>query len=230
MIPGAALFFSVVDGQGQAVDAVDVVISVEHEDPFGFYHFGGTRLFEEGSGGLFPFMPLPSNPPATILFQAVTPAGGVSDTLVISNFEYAQAIVSTEADFVGVHQFELGTAGVTTNLTLVSIDIKPGSDPNSINLGSQGFIPIAILATPIFDPADVDQSSLTLAGSVARVKINSGNIGSFQDVDGDGDLDLLVQFPTAGLQLTEADTESVLEGTTLAGTPFQGVDAIIVVP
>jgi len=112
----------------------------------------------------------------------------------------------------------------------IQIDIKPGSDPNPINLGSEGFIPVAILTTASLDAADMDQASITLQGAVARVKGNSGNIGSFEDVDGDGDVDLVVQFPTADLQLTEADTEAVLDGFTLAGTLLVGVDAIIVVP
>jgi len=119
----------------------------------------------------------------------------------------------------------------------IAIDIKPGSDPNSINLGSEGVIPVAILTTSVadgdlldFDTVEVDQSSLTLAGSAARVKGKSGNVGSFEDVDGDGDLDLVVQFPTVDLDLTEADTESVLEGQTLDGTPIQGTDSIVVVP
>lgn len=107
---------------------------------------------------------------------------------------------------------------------------EPGSDPNSINLGSDGFIPVAILTTATFDAADVDQPSLTLKGAAARDKGKSGNVGSSEDVEGDGDLDLLVQFPTADLELTAADTEAILEGLTLDGTPIQGVCSLCVVP
>ena len=74
------------------------------------------------------------------------------------------------------------------------------------------------------------RSTLTLAGAAARVKGKSGNIGSFEDVDGDGDLDLVVQFTTADLNLTEGDAEAVLEGQTSGGTAIRGTDSIVVVP
>ncbi len=51
----------------------------------------------------------------------------------------------------------------------VTIDIKPGSDPNSINPKSKGKIPVAILSTQDFDaPQMVDKDSLTFGPSVMR--------------------------------------------------------------
>jgi hypothetical protein len=35
--------------------------------------------------------------------------------------------------------------------TQVEIDIKPGSNPNSINLSSKGLIPVAVITSPDFD-------------------------------------------------------------------------------
>ena len=78
----------------------------------------------------------------------------------------------------------------------VQIDIKPGSDPNSINLGAAGVIPVAILSTLTFNaPAEVDPSTLTLAGAQVRVhgKGNRSHCGS-EDVNGDGRVDLVCHF------------------------------------
>ena len=46
---------------------------------------------------------------------------------------------------------------------------------------------------------------------------HSRNIGSLEEVDGDGDLDLVAQFPTANLELTKADEVATLEGFALDG-------------
>ncbi len=126
---------------------------------------------------------------------------------------------------------------LTTNSSDVEIDIKPGSDLNSINLRGHGIIPVAILTTAVadgddtdFDAMDVDPSTLSMAGASARTRGRSGRIGSFEDVDGDGDLDLVVQFYKDELDLFEEDTEAVLEGQTFDGTPIRGSDSIIVGP
>lgn len=117
----------------------------------------------------------------------------------------------------------------------IEIDIKPGSDSNSINLRGKGVVSVAILTTSVadgdaadFDVMDVDQSTLSMAGAGARTRGRSGRIGSFEDVDGDGDLDLVVQFYKDELDLFEEDTEAVLEGQTFDGTPIHGSDSILV--
>ena len=114
-------------------------------------------------------------------------------------------------------------------LLAIEIDIKPGSDPNSINLALNGVIPVALLGSEDFDVTEVDQSTLEFEGNAARTKGKSGNIGAFEDVDGDGYADLVVQFPAEGLALSETDTEATVIGSLLDGTPIIGTDSIRVV-
>ena len=67
---------------------------------------------------------------------------------------------------------------------LADLDIKPGDNPNTINAGSRGRIPVAIVSTPDFDaPFDVIQSSLTFGRTGEEESLFF--CGGEEDVDGD---------------------------------------------
>jgi hypothetical protein len=112
----------------------------------------------------------------------------------------------------------------------VAIDITPGASPNSIQLRSKGVVPVAVLSTAGFDATKVDASTVTLAGASVQRKPNGAPIASFQDVNRDGRLDLMVQINTQALQLTPADTFAVLRGQTQSGKSIIGTDSIKIVP
>ena len=83
----------------------------------------------------------------------------------------------------------------------IVIDIKPGSDVNSINLRSRGVQPVAVLTTSIAagDQADFDAS--TVAGGTVTLGDGAGIDAlalrwNLEDVDHDGDLDLVLHFST----------------------------------
>lgn len=99
------------------------------------------------------------------------------------------------------------------------IDIKPGNDQNNINLKSNGVVPVAVLTTDQFDAATIDPATAQLAGAAPKH-------WSLEDVDGDGDDDVLFHFRTQELDLDEHSTEATLTAQ-LAGAPLAGQMTIL---
>jgi hypothetical protein len=111
----------------------------------------------------------------------------------------------------------------------VDIDIKPGSDPNSINCNNdKGVIAVAILTTDDFDATTVDHTTVTFEGaSETHVDKNSGVARRHEeDVDGDGDTDLVLHFRLGDTGLTCDSVEGTLEGETFDGQAITGTDAV----
>ena len=116
-------------------------------------------------------------------------------------------------------------AGVAFALD-VDIDIKPWSDPNSINLKSKGLIPVAILTTDVFDATTVDPLSVAFGPNSA---VEAHGMGHIEDVDDDGDLDLLLHFNKQEADIACGDITAVLSGETFDGVPIEGFDAVNIV-
>ena len=111
----------------------------------------------------------------------------------------------------------------------VSIDIKPGSDPNSINPKSKGKIPVAILSTASFSaPSMVNISSLTFGGTGNEASLAFCN-ASPQDVNNDGFADLVCHFTTQLTGFQEGDAEGVLKGRTTQDITIIGKDSVRIV-
>jgi len=112
----------------------------------------------------------------------------------------------------------------------VDIDIKPYSELNSLNNDGHGKIPVAILTTDTFDASTVDPFTLTLDGAAVSLRGKSGIAGGLEDVDGDGDLDLVVQFDDVAGTYPPGDSVATLSGQTYDGVWIEGSDTIHIVP
>jgi len=111
----------------------------------------------------------------------------------------------------------------------VSIDIKPGSDPNSINCTNErGVIPVAILTTAEFDALTVDHTTVTFEGvGETHVDRRTGDPRRHEDdVNGDGDMDLVFHFRLGPTGLTCTSIEAALTGETFDGLPIKGSDEV----
>ncbi len=114
----------------------------------------------------------------------------------------------------------------------VTIDIKPGSYPNTINLGSHGLVPVAILSSAEFDARTVDADTVELAGSGVAVRGKGSKLMAHQEnVNGDELVDLVVQVETENIDPDSfQDGFAILTGSTYDGQAIQGEDEITIVP
>jgi hypothetical protein len=112
---------------------------------------------------------------------------------------------------------------------IIGIDVKPGSDRNSINPKSKGKIRVAIFSTEEFDaPSQVDQDSLTFGATGDEDSLAFCNRP--KDIDGDGLKDLICRFYTELSGFQCGDTEGTLRGLTKGGTPIEGKDSVRIRP
>jgi Alpha/beta hydrolase domain len=120
--------------------------------------------------------------------------------------------------------------------TVVAIDIAPETFPNVINLAADDVVMVSIFSTSGFDATTINPATLGLGGAslpgddttrrghddashhVARTRI--------EDVNGDGRLDMVAEFPVARLKFNDHDIVAELWGQTKQGIPFSGTDLV----
>lgn len=135
--------------------------------------------------------------------------------------------------------FDADTAGKCKVIT-VNIDIKPGSDPNSINLGDHGLLPVAILGSPEFDVTTIDPETIGIEGVnlASRGSAKAPKLAcSYEDVNVDGYLDMMAFFDVQDLVTAEVLTDTTIELTITGnlfeehgGTLIEGTDSVNIVP
>ncbi|MHC4932791.1 MAG: hypothetical protein ACYTGV_11445, partial [Planctomycetota bacterium] len=134
---------------------------------------------------------------------------------------------------------DLDNATATVDICLpVDVDIKPGSYPNSVNLGSEGVIPVAVLTDSTFATSELDRTTVraVIFDSITGLEMYSVSAvkTAIEDVDDDGDYDLIAHFSTQALQDEILNETTVViqfrANTSLHGMCVQGSDTVRLVP
>jgi hypothetical protein len=111
--------------------------------------------------------------------------------------------------------------GVCLSPALPVIEVAIEIKPESINPRSRGVIKVVILSDSSFDATEIDPATVRFGAGGAPVERFS-----FEDVDSDGDLDLVLKIGTEQTGIRCGDSSVSLEGETFGGRRIAGEEPI----
>ncbi len=251
-IPGGASSGSTIYG-GSITDLEGSIGGNSFSDPNGLIVVGDDKFAPFGGTDILLLAADPAigtAPPAFINFSGFDVDGftlvnarlfWIEGQLGIGDFLTGEALPPMLPEFPGRLALDFvpaGSPGPVTSVFFdmstvsqlpvsVAIDIKPQNDPNSINPMSGQNIPVAVLTTETFDATQVDPLTVAFGPNGAAESHGRSHI---EDIDEDGDADLVLHFRAAETGLQCDDTEATLTGETFDGQAIVGTDAISTVP
>ncbi|MGA7305155.1 MAG: T9SS type A sorting domain-containing protein, partial [Rhodothermales bacterium] len=204
--------------------------------PLGYtgYSSSTTDLAFDASGNLFGLVGGGGDPQN--LLVAINKSTGVATE--VSAVQEASANITHLSGFTCYNVDDGGGGGPQ----MVYVDIKPGACPNQLNSNANGVVNVAILGTADFDVADIDVSSLTVAGQspiqarysdVSQPPADEGPCACTTD-GADGYVDLQLKFKNQDLLATLGDLEDgdeftlTMEGALNDETDIAGEDCIVI--
>jgi hypothetical protein len=207
-------FIDCVFGAGSVINLID---DSSLPGPFPVVTFHGTGFSDE-NGPILPSVTQIGSESASTSFTL----GGF-----FNGVEFSVHITCASGHFINL---------AWLNVIEVDVDIKPDSADNTVNLGSNGVVPVGILSEVaegviVFDATEIDPDTVTLAGAGVAIRGKGSKLlSSEKDLNGDGVLDLEVKVETQSLVINPEDGAAILEGETYGGQAVKGVDYITVVP
>ena len=114
----------------------------------------------------------------------------------------------------------------------VTIDVSPGNPGNEINL-RRGSVTVAIITTATFDATTVDPVSVCFGDAdtpASRACAEQHGSGHIEDVNSDGQPDVLLHFAVGDTGIDLGDTAACLIARTRDGVGLYGCDAIVTRP
>ena len=116
-------------------------------------------------------------------------------------------ISCVEGAYVSLASENVGSGGQD-----VQIDVKPGANPNVINPRSNGVVAVAILSDNTFDATQVLPETVNFAGAGVAQNKKGKYMAHAEDVDEDGDDDMVLHFSTNELELEDGVMTVTLTG------------------
>lgn len=104
-----------------------------------------------------------------------------------------------------------------------AVDIIPGTFPNRVNPSSSAKIPVAVLTTETLDASSIDPSTVRFGPTGTEA---APMYSDLEDVEGDGDIDLLLGFHVQDTGIACGDLAAWLTGDTFSGRSVEGTDTI----
>jgi len=184
----------------------------------------------------------------TATLYALDEAGHViaSDTLTNPNAGSAPLLGTLSvATTTPIHRFTVLAAGceiggpcsqilnlddlvlMTNAATPVTIDIRPGDPQNTVVAHSDGVIRVAILSTTSFDATTVEPATVRFGATGTEA---TAVHWSLQDVDENGQVDVVLYFKIQDTGIQCGETEASVTGKTVNGVTLAGADSVRTVP
>ncbi len=105
----------------------------------------------------------------------------------------------------------------------VTIDVKPGDTPTTVERDRGGMLPVAVLSTAQFDALTIDVSTIRVGPTGVEAEAARTTTS---DANGDKRNDLLVLVKVPDLKLKCDDTVIKLTAKTKAGVAIEGSEAV----
>jgi len=125
-------------------------------------------------------------------------------------------------DLLSLVAFPAATCQLAT--IAARIDVKPGKPQNRIDLATQKRVHVAILTTAALDASAVDPQTVRFGPGAAPPTRRPGP--HLEDVNDDGEPDLVLRFQTGATGIRCGDTSVALTGTTFRGDTIEGSNSI----
>jgi hypothetical protein len=214
--------WSVIAGPGPIITVSILTIKDSEGNPIGLENIEPSTILLNGTLGIIAGSDRIEGDTLKVQFDGSSVINSMGSVVP------GQAFTTIQGNFTSEENVFSGQGPV---YILYPIDIKPGSYPNSINPGSKGTVPVAILGMPDFDAATVDPTTVKLENAPVKMKKKDEPMVSLEDVNKDGYRDMVVHIDTKKLTLKEEDTIAYLTGKTIGDTPtdIKGIDSVKIV-